>query len=276
MATTFVMSADGTRIAYETMGQGAPLVFVWGALGVRSSPFAKEMREELAKSFTVFDYDRRGRGESGDTKPYAVAREVEDLRAVVEAAGGRPYVAATSSGAALALEAAASGVPMKMLAAHEPPYMVGNPKDAPDPDYEQKMNELIARGKREEAVKYFMRTVGVPGPFVLVMRFMPFWKDAVAAANTLPYDAAVMNGFAFPEGRLREIRLPTVVLVGGSTTPTLRRAADATAHAVPGATERVLAKQNHGVKPAALHPVLVESFHSAPETERPSAVSRTV
>ena len=125
MATQFVTSADGTRIAYETAGQGAPLVFVWGALGARSSPFAKAMREELAKSFTVFDYDRRGRGESGDTQPYAVAREVEDLRAMVGAAGGLPYVAATSSGAALALEAAASGVPMKMLAAHEPPYAVG-------------------------------------------------------------------------------------------------------------------------------------------------------
>ena len=125
MATKYVTSADGTRIAYETLGQGAPVVFVWGALGVRSSPFAKTMREELAKDFTVFDYDRRGRGESGDTKPYAVAREVEDLRAVCEAAGGRPYVAATSSGAALALEAAASGVPMKMLAAHEPPTWWG-------------------------------------------------------------------------------------------------------------------------------------------------------
>ena len=275
MATKFVTSADGTRIAYETMGQGAPLVFVWGALGVRSSPFAKTMREELAKDFTVFDYDRRGRGESGDTKPYAVAREVEDLRAVCEAAGGRPCVAATSSGAALALEAAASGVPMKMLAAHEPPYMVGNPKDAPDPDYEQKMNELIARGKRDEAVKYFMRTVGVPGVFVLVMRFMPFWKDAVAAAHTLPYDAAVMDGFAFPERRLREIRVPTVVLVGGSTTPTLRAAADATARTVPGATERVIPKQNHGVKPAALRPVLVESFRAATDSGSPDAVSRT-
>jgi len=275
MATKYVTSTDGTRIAYETMGQGEPLVFVWGALGVRSSPFAKAMREELARDFTVFDYDRRGRGESGDTKPYAVTREVEDLRAVCEAGGGRPYVAATSSGAALALEAAASGVPMKMLAAHEPPYMVGNPKDAPDPDYEQKMNELIARGKRDEAVRYFMRTVGVPGPFVLAMRFMPFWKEAVAAANTLPYDAAVMNGFAFPEGRLREIRVPTVVLVGGSTTPTLRSGADATARTVPGATERVIPNQNHGVKPAALRPVLVESFHAAADAESRNHATRT-
>src|SRR5437773_6431360 len=147
LATKFVTSADGTRIAYETAGQGDWLVLVWGALGVRSSPFAKAMRDELAKSFRVIDYDRRGRGESGDTKPYAVAREVEDLRAVCEAAGGSPYVWATSSGAALALEAAASGVPMRMLAAHEPPYMVGNPKDAPDPDYEQKLNDLIEIGR---------------------------------------------------------------------------------------------------------------------------------
>src|SRR5438132_13632586 len=205
MATEFVTSADGTRIAYEKVGQGPRLVQVSGALGMRSSQFTKAMREELAKSFTVIDYDRRGRGESGDTKPYAVRREVEDRRAVCEAAGGRPSVGATSSGAALALEAAASGVPMRMLAAHEPPYMVGNPKDAPDPDYEQKMNELIAHGKRDEAVTYFMRTVGVPSFFVLVMRFMPFGKDAVAAAHTLPYDAAVMRGFPVPERRLREI-----------------------------------------------------------------------
>jgi len=137
------------------------------------------------------------------------------------------------------------------------------------------MNELIARGKRDEAVKYFMRTVGVPGVFVLVMRFMPFWKDAVAAAHTLPYDAAVMDGFAFPERRLREIRVPTVVLVGGSTTPTLRAAADATARTVPGATERVIPKQNHGVKPAALRPVLVESFRAATDSGSPNAVSKT-
>src|SRR5438105_4502145 len=272
MKTQFVASRDGTRIADETLGQGVPLVIVWGALGVRSSPFAKAMRDELAKDFTVFDYDRRGRGESGDTKPYAVVREVEDLRAVVGAAGGQPYVWATSSGAALALEAAASGVPMKMLAAHEPPYVGGDPQGAPDPDYEQKMNELVREGKRDEAVKYFMRTVGVPGVFVFVMRFMPFWKDALAAAHTLPYDAAVLNGFAFPEARLREIRVPTVVLVGGSTTPALRRAADRTAAAIPGATERVIPKQNHGIKPAALHPVLVELFGSAAERERPGAL----
>jgi pimeloyl-ACP methyl ester carboxylesterase len=258
MATEFVTSADGTRIAYETAGRGAPLVIVWGALGVRSSPFAKAMREELAKSFKVFNYDRRGLGESGDTKPYAVAREVEDLRAICAAAGDLPYVWATSSGAALALEAAASGVPMKVLAAHEPPYMV-DPNDAPV-DYERRVTELVDRGDRDGAVKYFMRTVGVPGLFILIMPFMSFWKHAVGAAHTLPYDAAVMRGFAFPEERLRQIRVPTIVLAGGSTAPRLRRAADATARAIPGATERVIPKENHGVKPAALRPVLEDVF----------------
>jgi len=108
-----------------------------------------------------------------------------------------------------------------------------------------------------------------------VMRFMPFWKDAVAAAHTLPYDAAVMHGFAFPDRRLREIRVPTVVLVGGSTTPTLRKAADATARTVPGSTERVIPKQNHGVKPAALRPVLVESFRVAVDSGGQNAAGRT-
>jgi pimeloyl-ACP methyl ester carboxylesterase len=253
--TQFVTSKDGTRIAYETAGQGAPLVIVWGALGVRASPFAKAMRDELAKSFTVYDYDRRGRGESGDTRPFAVAREIEDLRAVVEAAGGNPYVWATSSGAALALEAAAAGVPMRMLAAHEPPY-----SDTFDPDYEKRVTALVAQGERSEAVTYFMRTVGVPGFFVVIMRLMPFWKLAVAAAHTLPYDAAAMSGFEVPEKRFAQIRVPTVVLWGDKTPPALQKAAQRVAAVVPGATLRVLPKQNHGVKPAALRPALVEIF----------------
>lgn len=253
-----VASKDGTRIAYETLGQGPPLVVVWGALGLRKSFFAKQMREELARSFTVYDYDRRGRGDSGDAKPYAVQREVEDLAAVVQAAGGDPFVFATSSGAALALEAAASGVPMRKLAAYEPPYMVGDPEDRPDADFEQRLVRLIERGERDEAVKYFMRTVGVPGFVLVIMRLMPFWKDMRAVAHTLPYDAAVMDGFGLPEERLRAIRVPVVALAGGKTTPTLRKAAEAVARTIPGCEHRVIPKQNHGVKPAALRPVLAE------------------
>lgn len=256
--TRFVTSKDGTRIAYEVVGEGPPLVFVAGALGSRGIAFARAMRAELAKSFTVFDYDRRGRGESGDTKPYAVARELEDLAAVVEAAGGAPCVCGTSSGAALALEAAAAGVPMRLLFAHEPPYAVGAEGASLDRDYPKNVTKLVEEGRRVDAVKYFMRTVGVPGFFVWLMRFMSFWKDAVAVADTLPYDAAVINGFELPEARFASVRVPTVVLVGGSTAPSLRAAAEAVARVVPGATKRVIPKQNHGIKPRALREVLEE------------------
>jgi pimeloyl-ACP methyl ester carboxylesterase len=255
--TQFVTSKDGTPIAYEVVGDGPPLVYVAGALGSRAISFARAMRAELAKSFTVYDYDRRGRGESGDTQPYAVARELEDLAAVIEIAGGAPYVCATSSGAALALEAAAAGIPMQLLVAHEPPYAVGKEGASFDRDYPKNVAKLVAEGKREAAVKYFMRTVGVPGFFVWMMRFMSFWKDALAAAHTLPYDAAVINEFELPEARLRSIRVPTVVLVGGSTPRSLRAAADAVARVVPGAIERVVPKQNHGIKPEALRQALL-------------------
>ena len=255
-----VTSKDGTRINYETLGQGPPLVIVWGALGALDSPFTRAMREELAKSFTVHDYDRRGRGGSGDAATYSVQAEVEDLRAVCQAAGGSPNVWATSSGAALALEAAAAGVPMRTLAAHEPPYMVGEHAARFDKDYERNVTRLVKEGKRGAAVAYFMRTVGMPAPMVWVMRLMPFWKKAEAVAHTLPYDAACMNGFAPPEKRLRDVRAPTVVLVGTSTPASLKAAAEEVARLVPNARKVEIPKQNHGVKPAALRPVLVELF----------------
>lgn len=257
---SFVTSKDGTRIGYETLGQGPPLVIVWGAMGARDSPFTKAMREELAKSFTVYDYDRCGRGDSGDRPTYSVQKEIEDLAAVVDAAGGDPYVWATSSGAALALEAAAAGVPMRMLAAHEPPYMVGEHMAKFDRDYERKVTQLIRENKRSEAVTLFMRVVGVPAPMVWVMKLMPFWKKMLPVAHTLPYDAACMNGFTPPEKRLREIRVPTIVLFGTATPTSLKDAAKVVAATVPTAKIREIPKQNHGIRPAALRPVLVEIF----------------
>lgn len=258
-----VTSKDGTKIAYQVSGQGPPLVVVWGAMGVMDNAFAKPMYAELAKSFTVYAYDRCGRGESGDRKTYAIANEIEDLRAVCQAAGGSPLVWATSSGAALALEAAAAGVPMRMLAAHEPPYMVGDHMAKFDENYERNVTRLVQEGKRSEAVAYFMRIVGVPAPMVWVMKLMPFWKQAVAVAHTLPYDAACMNGFVPPAARLGEIKVPTVILVGTSTPASLKAAADEVARLVPNANKVELPKQDHGVKPAALRPALVRAFERA-------------
>lgn len=252
----FVLSRDGTRIVYDKVGSGPTLVLVNGALGFRGMSFAKQAAREFAKHFTIIDYDRRGRGESGDGSTYAVEREIEDLDALIRAAGEACYVFAQSSGAALALKAAAAGVPMKALIAYEPPYMVGDPADRPAADYGERVAALIAAGKRDEAVKLFMVTVGVPRFVVPIMRLFPFWKDMRATAHTLPYDAAIMGDFEFPARELRSIKVPVVAVAGEKTTPTLKKAVDAVAATVPGAQHRTAPKMNHAIKPAVLAPLL--------------------
>ena len=255
--TQFVRSRDGTPIAYSKLGSGPNLLVVNGALGHRDMSFAKQLTTELAKHFTVIDYDRRGRGQSGDQRTYSVDREIEDILALIQQpAGGPCYVFAQSSGAALALRASAAGVPMKALVAYEPPYMVGNPKDRPAADYREHVTALIARGRRDEAVKYFMLTVGVPRFFVGLMRLFPFWKQMVAAAHTLPYDAAIMDDFEFPAQQLQSIHVPVIAAAGEKTTPTLKRAAEAVAETVPAAQHRLAPKMSHAVKPAVLAPLL--------------------
>lgn len=264
--TAFVTSRDGTRIAYDKVGAGPTLLVVNGALGFRAMSFARQLTLELAKHFTVIDYDRRGRGESGDQPAYSVDREIEDLDALVrQASATPPYVFAQSSGAALALRAAAAGVPMKALVAYEPPYMIGDAPDRPAADYGERIAALIAQGRRDEAVKLFMATVGVPRVVVFVMQFLPFWKDMRAAAPTLPYDAAVMGDFEFPVQMLASVRVPVVVAVGEKTTSTLRRAAQAAAEAIPGAEYRVAPGMSHAVKPAVLTPLLREWLQGAAE-----------
>lgn len=257
--TQFVSSRDGTRIAYHKVGSGPTLLVVNGALGFRDMSFAKQVTTGLAKHFTVIDYDRRGRGESGDQRPYSVDREIEDIEALVrQAAGGACYVFAQSSGAALALRAAAADVPMKVLVAYEPPYMVGNPKDRPAADYRQHVTALIADGRRDEAVKYFMVTVGVPRFFVGLMRLFPFWKQMRSAAHTLPYDAEVMGDFELPARLLASIKVPVVAAAGEKTTPTLKRAVQAVAETVPNARHRMAPKMSHAIKATVLAPILRE------------------
>jgi pimeloyl-ACP methyl ester carboxylesterase len=257
-------SKDGTTIAYDRLGSGPALVLVNGALSVRSFVFARKMAEELAKSFTVLSYDRRGRGGSGDTAPYSVEREVEDLAAVCAAAGGKPFVAGFSSGAALALEAAAAGVTMAGLYAYEPPYVREHSEDAIAPDYHDKLEAFTANGQRDEAVAYFMRTVGVPGFGVAIMRLMPMWKVMRGVAHTLPYDARVLGDFHVPKARLARVKAPTVVAHGDKTAPSLKAAAKAAADAVPRSRFEVVAKSNHGIKPKAMRPRLEAAFLRSP------------
>ncbi len=258
--TRFAVSRDGTRIAYDVVGRGPTLVVVNGALGFRGMSFAKQLVKEFAKHFTVIDYDRRGRGESGDGSSYTVTREIEDLDALIKSAGEPCYVFAQSSGAALALKAAAAGVPMKVVVAYEPPYI--DPPSQRLTEYRERVTALIAAGRRDDAVKLFMVTVGVPRFFVALMRLFPFWKDMRAAAHTLPYDAAIMGAFGFPAKELQSIGIPVVAVAGEKTTPALKRAVQAVADTVPGAERRVAPKMSHAIKAAVLAP-LVRSWLDA-------------
>jgi pimeloyl-ACP methyl ester carboxylesterase len=253
-----VTSKDGTRIAYERRGDGPPLILVDGALCSRAFGPSEKLAGELAARFSVYRYDRRGRGESGDTAPYAKQREVEDLAALIAEAGGRASLLGLSSGAALALEAAASGLSVSQVAAYEPPYVSETHRD----DFESELKRRIAKGDRGGAVKYFMGPmVGAPGFVVVMMQLMPWvWRKLRAVAHTLPYDAAVMAGFAVPKARLAEIRTKTVVMYGGKTTPRLKTAAETVAAAVPGAELRALPGQDHNVAAPVLASAVFETF----------------
>lgn len=262
--TRFATSADGTRIAFERMGSGPALVLVDGAMCYREFGPARDVATELADSYTVYFYDRRGRGESGDTEPYAVQREVEDLGAVLAATGEVPYVMGQSSGAALVLEAAASGVPMKKLAAYESPFVGLRPgKDGQPRDYLAELDELLSRGDRGAAVGYFMvDMVGAPKFVPLMMRLMPkAWKQLRAVAHTLPNDARIMGArFTVPVERFSSIAVPSLIMGGSKSKPEMLDAQEQIATAVPGARHVVLAGQTHQVSPKALSPELRAFF----------------
>ena len=256
-----VTSKDGTQIAYERLGSGPALLMIDGALCSRAFGPMPKIAALLAEHFTVYVYDRRGRGESGDTQPYGKAREVEDIQALIAAAGGSAYAAGLSSGAALALEAAASGVPIKKLAVYEPPFMVDDARHA-RLDHEAKLKALVAAGERGAAVKYFMRDmVSVPAPFVWLMQLMRgTWHKLAAVAHTLPYDAAIMGDWQIPAARLSSLDTPTLAMYGGKTETRLKRAIEELVKVLPNVRQQVLPGQTHNVSAAVLVPALVEHF----------------
>jgi pimeloyl-ACP methyl ester carboxylesterase len=213
----------------------------------------------FAPSFTVYTYDRRGRGASGDTQPYDIAREVEDIDALIGAAGGSASLLGLSSGAALAMEAAASGLPVDKLVMYEAPY-VGVEATGPVPDHVTRLRELLAANRRGDAVQYFMKDmVNVPSIFVWIMRAMvPVFSKLKAVAHTLPYDATVMRGFRVPTERAAAVRVPTLVMAGDKTQPRLIKAAEILAKTIPGAQYRTLKGQTHNVDGRVLAPVVTE------------------
>jgi pimeloyl-ACP methyl ester carboxylesterase len=256
-----VTSRDGTRIAFERSGAGPALVLVDGALCFRSFGPMTPLAELLAPHFTVYRYDRRGRGESGDTAPYAVAREIEDLDAVIAEAGGAAFVFGISSGAVLALEAAASGSAISKLALYEPPLTVDEDASGESKEFGERLEQLVAEGRRDDAVEFFLSSAGVPADAIAAMRSEPSWALFESVAPTLVYDNALLGDGSVPRDRGATLNVPALVASGGDSPDFFRRAAEATADTIPGARHETLEGQSWGqVAPEALAPMLREFF----------------
>ncbi|MFB9682654.1 alpha/beta fold hydrolase [Amycolatopsis plumensis] len=260
---TTTTSADGTKIAYTRAGSGPALVLVDGAMCYRGSSPNDALAKELAAHFTVYTYDRRGRGESGDTGPYAVEREVEDLAAIAKEAGGEVFLFGISSGVALAL-AAAPDLPVRKLALYEPPFIVDGTRARVPADYAARLDQALKEGKRGKAVKMFMTEgVGLGSVMVAVMRIMPFWSKLKRVAHTIPYDTAMVvehqAGEPLPAA-WPEVKVPALVLDGGRSPDWMRHGVASLAKVLPSAEYRTLPGQTHIVKAAALAPVLKEYF----------------
>lgn len=262
-----VISKDGTQIAFDRTGAGPPVILVDGALCSRASGPMGPLAAELAEHFTVFTYDRRGRGDSGETAPYDVEREVEDIAALIEEAGGSAYVYGISSGGALALEAAQSGLAIEKLAVYEVPYVVDDTRQPVPADALAHTEALIAADRRGKAVGYFMsKVVGLPVILTGTMRLMPAWSKLKAVAHTLPYDIAIMGGHQqgepLPEGRWTAVAIPTLVADGGKSPEWIRNGTFALTEVLPGAHYRSLEGQTHMVKPEPLAAMLRDFFTS--------------
>jgi pimeloyl-ACP methyl ester carboxylesterase len=281
-----VTSKDGATIAFDQYGDGPTLILVTGALGVRSPhPMSRQLSELLSGHFTVIDYDRRGRGDSGDTPPYSVQREVEDLEALIDAAGGSAFLYGLSSGAVLALEAASS-LPdkVKKLAMYEPPFIVNDSRPPVPKDYVEQLNTAIAAGRPGDAVEIFMtKALLIPPEFMAQMRNAPMnesfgddtavkppeWADMEKVAHTLAYDGIVMgdtmSGKPLPFKKWFSNNAPTLVITGGNSESFFHDGARALVNDLPRAQHRILEGQGHAVSPVALAPLLIEFFQTEDE-----------
>jgi pimeloyl-ACP methyl ester carboxylesterase len=255
-----LVSQDGTKIAYEVTGDGPPVILVDGAMCYRDSGPSRPLAAELASDFTVYSYDRRGRGESGAGE-YSVEREIEDLAALVKEAGGSVHLVGQSSGAMLALEAVNQGVGATKLAMYEPPLIVDGTHAPAPADALAVMQGLVAADRRSDAVKTFMRSVGVPGVGLLIMQLLPVWKKLKGIAHTLPNDLALVEGLRLgrplPTDRWTH-SVPTLVADGDKSPEYMRNSARAMAEVLPNASYKSLPGQTHLVKASALAPVLRE------------------
>ncbi len=257
-----VTSRDGTTIAFDQSGQGPAVVLVDGAMCYREFGPMKPLAECLASHLTVITYDRRGRGDSGNTLPYALGREIEDIEALIDQAGGSAFIFGMSSGGCLALEAALQlGTKIKKLAMYEAPYNSDKADRPAWKEYWTQLNKLVTADRRGDAAALFMQFVGAPADQVEGMRHAPVWSQFEAIAPTLVYDATAMGSDdrSVPVKRAAKISVPTLVM-NGTVIPFMLDTATALAKAIPHAQHRTLEGQPHDVDVQVLTPILVEFF----------------
>ncbi|KQO63687.1 alpha/beta fold hydrolase [Curtobacterium sp. Leaf261] len=260
-----VVSTDGTAIALTTTGTGPAVVLVGGPFDNRTSAMMTAIAEALDGSFSVTRYDRRGRGASGDTAPYAVERELEDLRAVIDGVGADVRMVALCAGAGLTLHALADGAPIVSSVLYEPSYRPGTRPDGAGAEAIAALQDLVDRRRRGAAVAYFLvRVLGMPRWSPLLLRLRPrLWRRLIDDAATLPYDARVMDGFALDPERFRGIDRPVLVIAGGDSPDLLKIAAQEVVGVIPGSEHTVLNAQGHQVAPDALAAAASRFFTTA-------------
>ncbi len=254
-----IHSQDGTPIAFNQSGQGPAIILVLGAFNDQAT--GAPLAAHLSERFTVFNYDRRGRGDSGDTAPYAVDREIEDLAALIKEAGGSASVFGYSSGATLSLKAAARGLAITKLVLYEPPLIVDDSRPRPPQDLAAQISDLVLAGRRGEAVELFQtKGVGIPVEVVAQLRHAPFRPALENMAHTLVYEMTILGDMSVPTELVDSVTVPTLVMDGGDSPAFLRNGAQALVDALPNAQHCRLPGQTHDIVPAVMAPVLEEFF----------------
>ncbi|WP_227379800.1 alpha/beta fold hydrolase [Haladaptatus halobius] len=256
-----VISKDGTKIAYEKTGQGPAVFLVDGALAYRGNFGLGSLAAALSSDFTAYTYDRRGRGKSTDTVPYAIKREIEDIDALIDEAGGLAYLYGISSGAVLALKAASQLEPEKVtkLALNQPPVEVGEEAEQQFSEFRQEMDDLLKAGKRDEVIEFFLADM-VPPEMLEDMKRGPEWPLMEGVAPTLAYDNAILDDGTVPVDDAKRSTMPTLVLDGSVSPPSFRQAADTLATTMPHATRQTLEGEPIRAAPETMAPVLTEFF----------------
>jgi pimeloyl-ACP methyl ester carboxylesterase len=259
-----VTSADGTTIAFEAYGEGRPLILIDGATAHRAvNPLNDEVGQLLTDRFRTYAYDRRGRGASTDTAPYAIQREIEDIAALIEDAGQPAILFGWSSGSLLALDAAAAGLPVAGLVLFEPPVVIDDVRPPLPTDYVEQLDAFVAEGRRDKAAELFMTAAAMlPAEAIPGMKQSPYWAPVEEVAHTISYDGRIMgttmSGNPLPSDRWADVKAPVLVLYGDKTWPALSAGAEAVAAHLPTATLKAIPGENHTTEAATLAPVLRE------------------